>query len=73
MEKRKYRQNKELTKKLGDAQRQIDELKSENVALSDRSKRDWFLIGAGVLAIGLLLGLLVPHLGWQRKQKIPLP
>ncbi len=66
-------QNKQLTKKLNDAERQIDEFKSENHALSDGSNRDWFIIGAAVIVFGIILGLIIPHIGVQRKSKILLP
>jgi SH3 domain protein len=41
-------------------------LDEENTSLRDRTNRDWFLAGAGVLFGGILLGLLVPKL---RKRK----
>ncbi len=38
------------------------ELLEEKRALADRSLKEWFLIGAGVLAAGILLGLILPRL-----------
>lgn len=42
------------------------DLREENKALADRSLKEWFLIGAGVLAAGILLGLILPRL--RRRQ-----
>ncbi len=41
-------------------------LREENRALADRSTKEWFLIGAGVLVAGILLGLILPRLRRRR-------
>jgi SH3 domain protein len=60
-------QNETLSGKLERLQREFDLLQSDNTRLQDRSQRDWFITGAGVLFGGILLGLLLPML--RRKKK----
>ena len=42
-------------------------LKQENQVLKDRSKRNWFLAGAGVVILGMLIGLIIPKLRFRKK------
>lgn len=47
--------------------RELEQLKLENHALKDGARQDWFLYG-GILALsGVLLGFILPKLGWRRK------
>lgn len=48
-------------------ERELETLKRENQILKDSSTQDWFLIGAGVLFAGIVLGLIIPRLSWKRK------
>ncbi len=41
-------------------------LRQENQALKDRAKKDWFIAGAGVMLIGIVLGLLVSKMRLRR-------
>lgn len=66
-------QNKQLKQKLSDDERRIDELESENRKLSIKTTREWFIVGAGVLFFGLILGLIIPRMSGQRKSRIVLP
>ncbi len=51
-----------------DAQRErIEALQHERDALQASEARQWFLLGAGVLGAGILLGLVLPRLRWRRK------
>lgn len=61
------RQNRDLKEKAQSLQREIEQLKSDNAHLQDRTQRDWFITGAGVLFGGILLGLILPML--RRKKK----
>ncbi len=63
-------QNKQLKQTLIDAEQRIDELESENRELSDSSQRDWFIVGAAVVIFGLILGLIIPRIRWQRKSRL---
>ncbi len=56
-----------LRERVANQERQIQQLKLENKTLSRESSQRWFLIGAAVLMGGILLGLILPRLGWRRK------
>lgn len=61
-------ENKELKEKLLTLKRDMQTVQQENLSLQDSSARDWFLIGAGVLVVGVVMGLIVPNLRFRRKQ-----
>lgn len=61
------RQNRDLNQKVEKLQLEIEQLKSDNAQLQDRTQREWFITGAGVLFGGILLGLILPML--RRKKK----
>lgn len=48
-------------------ERELETLKRENDVLKNSSAQDWFLVGAGVLLLGLLLGFLLPKISWRKK------
>ena len=48
--------------------RQVEELKQENRDLSHQTAQNWFLIGGGVVVLGILIGLILPHLRFQRRK-----
>jgi SH3 domain protein len=60
-------QNQLLTQQLTDAQQKIDTLEADKTRLGSRSDREWFLVGGAVLALGLLLGLVIPRINWRKK------
>jgi SH3 domain protein len=41
---------------------EMDILKLKNQRLTDKTEQNWFLIGAGVVIAGIILGLLLPHM-----------
>lgn len=47
--------------------REFEQLKLENTALKDGAKQDWFLYGGMLALAGVLLGFILPKLGWNRK------
>jgi SH3 domain protein len=59
-------QNQELSKRVGMLDEEKRLLKTENERLQDRSQRDWFVTGAGVLLAGIVLGLILPRLRRKR-------
>jgi SH3 domain protein len=63
-------QNKRLKKQQIYNKRHIGELESMNRELSASSNREWFIVGAAVVMFGLLLGLFIPRMRWQRKPRI---
>jgi SH3 domain protein len=60
-------ENKELRQRLAESERSVAELEDENRRLSGRSSREWFIVGAGVVIFGMLLGLILPRIRWRRK------
>ena len=42
-------------------------LQQENARLQDRTARDWFMVGAGVVVLGIILGLVIPRIRFRRK------
>jgi SH3 domain protein len=46
--------------------KETEMLRQENQALKDRAKKDWFIAGAGVMLIGIVLGLLISRLRLRR-------
>jgi SH3 domain protein len=58
-----------LQQEIAAIQEQLLQLETQNIALRDESKRDWFLIGAGVVAGSLLLGLIIPHIPLRRRRR----
>lgn len=60
-------ENKSLKKEIVDLQRTVQELNNEIDRLSDRSRRDWFVAGALVVAGGFLAGIIVTRIRWRRK------
>ena len=48
-------------------QRDVETLRREKKAQEADTKQDWFLIGAGVLLGGILLGVILPRLSWRKR------
>lgn len=60
-------ENKELKSRLMQMEREQQTLAQENETLRDRTARDWFMVGAGVVVLGILIGLILPRLRIRRK------
>ncbi|MET0082651.1 MAG: TIGR04211 family SH3 domain-containing protein [Sedimenticola sp.] len=58
----------ELRKQVVDLTQLTEELKQENRELKNDSAQHWFLIGAGVIVGGILLGLILPKLRINRRK-----
>ena len=58
----------ELRQGVADLSRQVATLQQENLDMKNQSTQRWFLIGAGVLGGGILLGLVLPHLRFRRRK-----
>lgn len=58
----------ELRQSAADLTRQVANLEQENRDLNNQSTQRWFLIGAGVVIGGILIGLILPHLRFQRRK-----
>ncbi|VAW74162.1 hypothetical protein MNBD_GAMMA14-291 [hydrothermal vent metagenome] len=60
-------ENKELKNKIVGYERQSQSLLQENQSLKDRTARDWFMVGAGVILLGMIIGLIIPRIRWRKK------
>lgn len=62
-------ENKTLREQLSRLEREHQMVQHENQVLQDRTSRDWFIVGAGVVILGILIGLIIPKIRWQRKSQ----
>ena len=60
-------ENQSLKKELLSLESERDLLRQENQMLGDSSDREWFLNGAGVIILGIIIGLIVPRLRLRKK------
>lgn len=60
-------QNKNLMDELAAEKIRADTLEQKNRQLSSQNTRYWFMSGALVLLVGILLGIWVPRIRWQRR------
>ncbi len=60
--------NQSLDKQLEVVSTDLDAAKQRNRALKERSERDWFIAGAGVLLGGIIIGLVLPKIRWKRRR-----
>lgn len=58
----------DLRKQVASLTRETGDLKQENRELSNDNNQRWFLIGAGVIIGGIVLGLILPHLRVRRRK-----
>ena len=63
------RQNQELQQKLTDAEIRVNVLEQEKEQLLGQSNRNWFITGSLVLLGGVLLGLILPRMKFQRRSR----
>ena len=62
-------QNKSLQQELTNTEIQFNSLQEENERLQSQTTRNWFITGSLVLFGGILLGLLLPRLKFQKKRR----
>lgn len=62
-------QNKQLRDELANAEIRAATLEQQNRELSGQTTRYWFMTGALVLFIGMLLGIWLPRIRWQRRSR----
>ena len=62
-------QNKVLQQQLTDVEIKVSILEQENQELSSQQTRYWFLSGALVLLVGIIAGLWLPRVRWQRQSR----
>jgi SH3 domain protein len=61
-------ERKQLQDQVATLVMQVDGLEQRNLELTNRDKQDWFLIGAGVVVAGVLIGLILPNLRLKRRR-----
>lgn len=61
------RQNKDLRQQLTDAEIKVSILEQENDELASQTTRNWFLAGGLLLVVGIVLGLWLPRMRWQKR------
>jgi SH3 domain protein len=62
-------QNKQLREQLAAEEISVATLEQENRELNSQSTRYWFMSGALVLVVGMVLGLWLPRIRWQRRSR----
>ena len=60
-------ENNDLKSRIVAYERQLQALQQENEGLKDRTARDWFMVGAGVVILGMVIGLIIPRIRWRKK------
>jgi SH3 domain protein len=59
----------ELQERVVNVERDLQQFKLENQALKGTASQDWFLYGGLLSLAGVLLGFILPKLGWRRKSR----
>lgn len=62
-------QNKDLREQLATAEIEVGTLEQQNRELRGQTTRYWFVTGAAVLLFGMVLGLWLPRIKWQRRSR----
>lgn len=62
-------ENSALRKQSRQLERSHQALQLENDSLKDRSDRDWFIVGGGVILLGMVIGLIIPKIRWRKKSE----
>jgi SH3 domain protein len=57
----------ELQERVVNVERDLEQFKLENQALKDTANQDWFLYGGFLSLAGVILGFILPKLGWRRQ------
>jgi SH3 domain protein len=60
-------ENESLRGRLAAREQDVERLTQENADLARRSSQDWFIVGAGVLLGGIVIGLVAPSLRRKRR------
>lgn len=63
-----HERNQSLANELSSVQMRSDTLQAENRRLSSQTTRYWFMTGALVLVVGIVLGVWLPRVRWQRRR-----
>ncbi|MGI9336857.1 MAG: TIGR04211 family SH3 domain-containing protein [Gammaproteobacteria bacterium] len=61
-------ENQALSKQVDELRGELESVLAKNRALSDTTSQSWFIAGGGVLFAGILMGLIIPKIRWQRRR-----
>jgi SH3 domain protein len=61
------KERNQLQERIINLERDMQTVSHEKQTLEESTSQDWFLIGAGVLLGGIILGLILPRISWRRK------
>lgn len=59
--------NTSLQQRLGQRDREVEQLTADNARLTARNNQNWFVVGAAVLLAGIVIGLVAPTLRRKRR------
>lgn len=60
-------ENRTLKEQLGRLERDHQMLQQQYEVLRDSNARDWVIVGAGIVLLGMVIGLIIPRIRWRRK------
>jgi SH3 domain protein len=60
-------ENKDMKGRMVSLERQLQTVQQENETLKDRTARDWFMVGAAVVVLGIFIGLIIPKIRFRKK------
>jgi SH3 domain protein len=60
-------ENRNLKGRVVSLEREMQTLNQENESLKDRTARDWFMVGAAVILLGIITGLIIPRIRFRKK------
>lgn len=60
-------QRDQLEERVISVERELQQVKRENMTLEDSTNQDWFLYGGLLSLFGVILGFILPKLSWRRK------
>jgi len=60
-------ENKGMKSRMVSLERQLQTVQQENETLKDRTARDWFMVGAAVVLLGIIVGLIIPKIRFRKK------
>jgi SH3 domain protein len=60
-------ENESLKQRVAEAQQRVDRLTMQNTELASEGRQQWFLVGAGVLFGGIVIGLIAPNVKRKRR------
>jgi SH3 domain protein len=60
-------ENESLKQRMAEAEQRVDRLSMQNTELASQGRQQWFLVGAGVLCGGIVIGLIAPNVKRKRR------